>query len=106
MTVVEWLIGFGGTALISVALLKVFNAQQQERRLRDAFYYLIESHEGHVSLIELAAVAKVDAEPAKTYLESQAQVFSILPEVDENGNTFYQFPKLPRSLPAVENDEW
>lgn len=106
MTVLEWLIGFAGTALISVGLLKVFTAQQQERRLREAFYYLIESHEGHVSLIELAAIAKVNAEPAKTYLEAQAQAFSVLPEVDNNGNTFYQFPKLPRPLPTLENDEW
>lgn len=106
MSILEWLIGFGGTALISVGLLKVFTIQQQERRLREAFYYLIESHEGHVSLIELAAIAKVDAEPAKNYLETQAQVFSVLPEIDPNGNTFYQFPKLPRSLPVLKNDEW
>jgi len=93
--------------LLSLALIRVVNHSQQERRLREAFYYLLESQEGCISLIQLAATARADAEPAKTYLENQAAVFSALPEVDADGNTFYRFPKVqPRSLPALPADDW
>lgn len=106
MAVLEWLLGFGGAALISLSLLVWVKNYQQERRLREAFYYLIERHDGLITLIELAASARVDAAPAKEYLDNQAKFFSALPEVDSEGNTFYRFPKMQRSLPLAEHDEW
>ena len=106
MPVLEWVLGLGGAALISFSLLTIIRNSEQEKRLREAFYYLLEKYEGKISLIQLAASARVDAEPAKLYLESQARVFSVLPEVDLDGNTFYRFPKVERSLLPADNEEW
>jgi hypothetical protein len=106
MTNLEWLFTYGAFGFISLALLNLVRTTRQKQRLRDAFYYLIETHDGCISLIELATLARVDAEPAKGYLEDQARVFSVLPEVDKDGNTFYQFPKIQRSLPVPPEDSW
>ncbi len=105
MAVLEWLLGFGGAALISFSLLTWAKNYQQQRRLREAFYYLLERDGGVITLIQLAASARVDAEPAKDYLETQARAFSALPEIDPEGNTFYRFPKVERSLLSA-GDEW
>ncbi|MBD2314763.1 hypothetical protein H6G20_24140 [Desertifilum sp. FACHB-1129] len=91
--------------LLSIAALSVFlglllkqlskNARQQQQ-LDIAFYQLLETHNGYISLIQLAAAAKVDAQAAKEYLETQAQAFDASLEVDADGDTFYRFPKLHR----------
>ncbi|MEX0268291.1 hypothetical protein AB3R30_04040 [Leptolyngbyaceae cyanobacterium UHCC 1019] len=106
MVALEWSLLVGVAGLIGFSLIKLARNIQQERRLRDAFYYLLETHGGAITLIQLAATARVDAEPAKLYLETQAKAFSILPDVDGEGNTFYRFPKVQRSLTAAEDDEW
>jgi hypothetical protein len=106
MAVLEWSLLVGVAGLIGFSLINLARNIQQERRLRDAFYYLLETHSGTITLIQLAATARVDAEPAKLYLETQAKAFSVLPDVDGEGSTFYRFPKVSRSLSAVEDDEW
>jgi hypothetical protein len=106
MAVLEWSLLVGVAGLIGFSLINLARNLQQERRLRDAFYYLLETHNGTMTLIQLAATARVDAEPAKLYLETQAKAFSILPDVDGEGNTFYRFPKVEQSLSAAEDDEW
>jgi hypothetical protein len=105
MAVLEWSLLVGVAGLIGFSLINLARNFQQERRLRDAFYYLLETHGGAITLIQLAATARVDAEPAKLYLETQAKAFAILPDVDGDGNTFYRFPNVQRSLSA-EDDEW
>ncbi len=106
MAVLEWslLIGVGGWFTLS--LLKLVKKNQQEGRLRDAFYYLLEANEGYISLIQLATTARVDAEPARDYLTAQAKVFSAMPEVDNDGDVFYRFPKVERSLSSSPDDAW
>ncbi len=105
MAVLEWSLLVGVAGLIGFSLINLARNLQQERRLRDSFYYLLETHGGTITLIQLAATARVDAEPAKLYLETQAKAFSILPDVDREGSTFYRFPKVQRSLSAAD-DEW
>ena len=105
MAVLEWSLLVGVAGLISFSLINLARNLQQERRLRDAFYYLLETHGGAITLIQLAATARVDAEPAKLYLETQAKALSVLPDVDGDGNTFYRFPTVQRSLSA-NDDEW
>ena len=105
MAVLEWSLLVGVAGLIGFSLINLARNLQQERRLRDAFYYLLETHGGAITLIQLATTARVDAEPAKLYLEAQAKAFSVLPDVDGEGNTFYRFPKVQRSLSAAD-DEW
>ncbi len=75
--------------------------QQQQRNLDQAFYRLVAAQNGKISLIQLAAAAQVSAELAQHYLEQQVQVFSAFPEVDEDANTYYRFPKL--KLPQMLN---
>ncbi len=74
--------------------------QRKKQNLEKAFYRLIEAQNGRVSLIQLAAMAQVEAVMAQQYLEQQAQIFSAFPEVDDDANTYYRFPqlKLPKML--------
>lgn len=67
-----------------------FNRQQ----LDDAFYQLLEEQNSCISLIQLTARARVDAQQTRKYLERQVQMFGAVPEVDADGDTFYRFPKL------------
>jgi len=114
MAVLEWWLILGVAGFIGFSVLNQVRTQEQERRLREAFYYLLETQASYVSLMQLATTARVDAEPAKAYLETQAKVFSTLPEVDADGDIFYRFPKIkrtetspePRSLPATDGDDW
>ncbi len=79
--------------------------QQKRQNLEQAFYRLVEAQNGKVSLIQLAAMAQVEAATAQQYLEQQAQIFSAFPEVDDEANTYYRFPqlKLPKLL---KNQDW
>jgi hypothetical protein len=72
----------------------IFQENQQQKRLEMAFYQLLENQNSCVSLIQLSAIAKVDPELAEKYLSKQIKILSALPKVDDDGNMFYQFPKL------------
>jgi Ca2+-binding EF-hand superfamily protein len=106
MPIFEWPLIVGAAVLLGISLFRVLRHTQQEQQLREAFYQLIETENGYVSLMQLAISARVDAEVAKQYLETQAKVFSVIPEVDPNGDTYYQFPRVKRSLPPRRREEW
>ncbi|HEY9637806.1 MAG TPA: hypothetical protein V6D14_30720 [Coleofasciculaceae cyanobacterium] len=78
-------------------LQEAYNRQQ----LEDAFYQLLEEQNSCISLIQLTARARVDVQQTRQYLERQVQMFSAIPEVDADGDTFYRFPKLHRR-PSVD----
>ncbi|PSB35557.1 hypothetical protein [Stenomitos frigidus] len=103
MAIFEWifLIGFG--VLGGVAVTNVIQSRQQQSRLEQAFYQLLEVENGNVSLIQLAATARVKAALAKSYLDTQVKFFGAVPEVDDDGDEFYRFPKLRR---WSEPEEW
>jgi hypothetical protein len=91
-------------ALLAAVLLRgsIPNRQQRlqesfnRQQLEDAFYKLLEEQDSCISLIQLTAVARVDVQQARQYLERQVQLFAAVPEVDTDGDTFYRFPKLHR----------
>ncbi|MEL7035190.1 MAG: hypothetical protein AAFO04_06165 [Cyanobacteria bacterium J06592_8] len=103
MALIEFLGVAGLGVLIGLLIVQLGGNREQKRKLDNAFYQLIEAQEGRISLIQLAATAQVSAEVAQAYLERQAQVFSALPDLDEDSNTFYQFPRL--NLPKQLNQQ-
>ncbi|MDE5075844.1 MAG: hypothetical protein O4749_07230 [Trichodesmium sp. St5_bin2_1] len=105
MAIIEFVILTGLGIVLGAFIVNMLNNRQQQRVLDDAFYRLLQLQNGKVSLIQLAAAAKVDAQIAQRYLESQVQIFSAILEVDEQGDTFYRFPKL--SLPPIlDRQQW
>ncbi|MDE5071104.1 MAG: hypothetical protein O4861_13130 [Trichodesmium sp. St16_bin4-tuft] len=99
MAIIEIVILTGLGIVLGAFIVNMSNNRQQQRILDDAFYKLLQLQNGKVSLIQLAAAAKVDAQVAQRYLENQVQIFSAILEIDEQGDTFYKFPNL--SLPPV-----
>lgn len=97
MMMLDWLLIAGLGALVSVLVAGNLRASQQRDRLQDAFYRLLETENGCVSLIQLATLARVDAAVAQAYLDEQSRSFQAVPEVDADGDLFYRFPKLRRS---------
>ncbi len=103
MAILEWIFLSGFGVLAGVAITNIVQKQQQQSRLEQAFYQLLEIEHGNVSLIQLAASARVNAELAKNYLDTQVKFFGAVPEVDDDGDEFYRFPKLRR---LSEPEEW
>ncbi|MEB3338826.1 MAG: hypothetical protein VKJ46_15255 [Leptolyngbyaceae bacterium] len=94
MAILEVILIIGTIAFAGNIILNAVRDTQQQRQLDDAFYRLIERQDGCVSLIQLAAYARVEAQWASSYLEQQAKAFEASVEVDAEGNSFYRFPKL------------
>jgi len=109
MAILEIAFVIGLSSLFSLYVLNTIQDGQRQRQLQNAFYQLLEKQNGEVSLIQLAAAARMDALVAQRFLQQQVQIFSAMPEVDAEGNTFYRFPKL--SIPErfsidKRQDEW
>ncbi|MEG3862210.1 hypothetical protein [Microcoleus sp. herbarium12] len=104
MAILEFLlvIGLGGFA--GLLIVNNVNENKQNRLLDEAFYQLLETQNSEVSLIQLAALARVEAEVAQHYLNRQVKIFSAVLEVDDDGDTFYRFPRL--RLPPSSGKEW
>jgi len=104
MAILEFLlvIGLGGFA--GLLIVKNLQESKQKQRLDEAFYQLLESQNSQISLIQLAANARVEAEVAQQYLTRQVKIFSAVLEVDDEGDTFYRFPRL--RLPPSSGKEW
>lgn len=103
MAIFEWIFLTGFGVLAGVSLTNIIQSRQQQSRLEQAFYQLLEVENGNVSLIQLAAAARVNAALAKSYLDTQVKFFGAVPEVDDDGDEFYRFPKLRR---WSEPEEW
>lgn len=110
MPILDFLFVAGISTLLGLTLIKTLNGTQQKQRLERAFYYLLEAGNGRMSLIQLAVEAKVDAETTKQFLDAQIKLFNAEPEVDEDGDTFYRFPKLRKvteeDYRPHPKDEW
>ncbi|OCR01288.1 hypothetical protein BCD67_12270 [Oscillatoriales cyanobacterium USR001] len=104
MVMLQVIFVIGLVALIALFFLNKVNESRQRRQLNEAFYRLLETQNSQISLIQLAASARVEALVAENYLRQQAEVFSAVLEVDDRGYSFYQFPKL--SLPPSSSQEW
>ncbi len=104
MAILEF-IGIAGLGVfVTLLFVNLGSNREQQRQLDSAFYRLVATQDGRVSLIQLAALAGVSAEVAQKYLDHQVGVFAAFPELDEEGNPFYRFPKL--RLPSRIEREW
>lgn len=104
MAILEFLLVIGLSGLVGLFVVKNLNESKQKRRLDEAFYQLLETQKSQVSLIQLAASARVEAEVAQQYLDRQVKIFSAILDVDDEGDTFYRFPRL--RLPPSSSQEW
>jgi len=94
MVAIEVVLVSGLAAIAGRILYNILQQRQHQSQLERAFYKLLESQDGCISLIQLAAAARVNGQLAKEYLEEQAIMFEAITEVDLNSGTFYRFPKL------------
>jgi hypothetical protein len=101
MGLLELLILFGLGAGTAGFIYK----SNQRKRLESAFYQLLRQQDSCISLIQLMAIAQVDSQSAKIFLDEQVRLLDGIPEVDDEANTFYRFPKL-RLPQAIVNDDW
>jgi hypothetical protein len=77
----------------------------RRKRLESAFYQLLRQQDSCISLIQLMAISQVNSQTTKIFLDEQVRLLNGIPEVDDDGDTFYRFPKL--KLPdAIVNDDW
>ncbi|MCU0546277.1 MAG: hypothetical protein MUE44_29600 [Oscillatoriaceae cyanobacterium Prado104] len=104
MAILQFLLIISLGGFIGLAIAKNQQESNYKRQLDEAFYRLLETQNSQVSLIQLAASARVEAQVAQQYLDRQVKIFSAVPEVDEEGDTFYRFPKL--RLPPSSRQEW
>lgn len=81
------------------------SSSNRRKRLESAFYQLLRQQESCISLIQLMAISQVSAQTAKDFLDEQVRLLDGIPEVDDDGNTFYRFPKLRLPEPLL-NDDW
>ncbi len=104
MALLEFLLVIGMGGFVGLLLINNVNENKQKRRLDEAFYQLLENQNSQISLIQLAASARVEAQVAQQYLDAQVKIFSAILEVDDEGDTFYRFPRL--RLPPSSVQEW
>jgi hypothetical protein len=91
-----------GLGVVTAGFIRNAN---RRKRLEAAFYQLLRQQDSCISLIQLIAVAQVDSQTAKIFLDEQLRLLNGIPEVDDDGDTAYRFPKL--RLPAiVADDDW
>lgn len=77
----------------------------RRKRLEAAFYQLLRQQDSYISLIQLVAISQVSSPEAKIFLDEQVRLLDGIPEVDDDGDTFYRFPRL--KLPdAIVDDDW
>ncbi|MEG4859363.1 hypothetical protein QUB75_17510 [Microcoleus sp. K1-B6] len=104
MAILQFLLVMGLGGFAGLLIVKNVNENKQKQRLDEAFYQLLETQNSQISLIQLAASARVEAEVAQHYLTRQVKIFSAILEVDDEGDTFYRFPRL--RLPPSSGKEW
>ena len=104
MAILEFLLVIGMSGLAGLFITNNLSENKQKRRLDEAFYQLLENQNSQISLIQLAASARVEAEVAQQYLDRQVKIFSAILDVDDEGDTFYRFPRL--RLPPSSSKEW
>jgi hypothetical protein len=90
---------------LGVIIARFIYDADRRKRLEGAFYRVLRQQDSCISLIQLIAVSEVSSQTAKIFLDEQICLLDGIPEVDDDGDTFYRFPKL--RLPAVVvEDDW
>jgi hypothetical protein len=90
---------------LGTGVARFIAASNRRKRLESAFYQLLRQQDSCISLIQLVAISQASSQDAKVFLDEQMRLLNGIPEVDDDGDTFYRFPKL--KLPAASfNDDW
>jgi hypothetical protein len=76
----------------------------RRKQLETAFYKVLRQNNSCISLIQLIAVSQVSSQTAKVFLDEQVRLLNGIPEVDDDGDTFYRFPKLRLPDPPIDDD--
>jgi hypothetical protein len=101
MGAIELLILLG----LGVGTFRFISNSNRRKRLEAAFYQLLRQQDSCISLIQLMTISQVSSQDAKLFLDAQLRLLDGIPEVDDDGDTFYRFPKL--KLPAaILDDDW
>jgi hypothetical protein len=101
MGLIELLILLG----LGVGTARFISESNRRKRLESAFYQLLRQRDSCISLIQLMAISQVSSQNAKQFLDEQVRLLDGIPEVDDDGDTFYRFPKL--KLPTqILDDDW
>jgi hypothetical protein len=90
---------------LGTGVTRFIAASNQRKRLESAFYQLLRQQDSCISLIQLMAISQVSSQTAKVFLDEQMRLLDGIPEVNDDGETFYRFPKLRLPDPIV-NDDW
>ena len=101
MGLIELLILLG----LGAGAARFISKSNQRKRLELAFYQLLRQQDSCISLIQLMAISQVSSQIAKVFLDEQMRLLDGIPEVNDDGETFYRFPKLRLPDPIV-NDDW
>jgi Co/Zn/Cd efflux system component len=65
--------------------------RQQQARLRQIFFHLLEMNQGHISPIRFAIAAGLNGKAATAYLDGWAKEFSANYNISDEGNITYYF---------------
>lgn len=77
----SWLLGSG----------LVRGRRRERERLRQAFFRLVEEHQGMITVLRFAMETGLDGEASKLYLNERAQEFDGHYNVTDEGEIFYRF---------------
>jgi hypothetical protein len=101
MGLIELLILLG----LGAGTVGFISRSNRRKRLESAFYQLLRQQDSYISLIQLMAISQVSSQNAKIFLDEQMRLLDGIPEVNDDGETFYRFPKLRLQEPIV-HDDW
>jgi hypothetical protein len=90
---------------LGAGIATLIDRADRRKRLETAFYNLLRQQDSCIALIQLMASSEVSSQTAKIFLDEQIRLLDGIPEVDEDGDTFYRFPKL-RLPGVVVEDDW
>jgi hypothetical protein len=100
MGLIELLILLG----LGVGATRFISNSNRRKRLESAFYQLLRQQDSCISLIQLMTISQVSSQNAKQFLDEQVRLLDGIPEVDDDGDTFYRFPRLKLSQPILDDD--
>lgn len=67
-------------------------AVARQRRIREAFFKLVQTEHGKVTPLQLAMASHIDGQEAKDYLSDRSIEYDATFEVDVSGHIIYCFP--------------
>jgi hypothetical protein len=111
MPLLEVVLLLGITSVGTIYVYNYLQGNRDKEKLLSAFYSLLAQQDSCVSLIQLTAIAGVETQKSKLFLDEQVRTLGGMLEIDDRGDSFYRFPKL--NLPTNEvlvdnrnNDDW